>query len=254
MEIREGSGLLSIELLAGRAHTTLLTCSCDRPMSNTSSEDLLSQKEYARRIGADPSWVSKATKHGKLIQGRYDPSSDVVRAPDGSLRGYEEPTEIRPAPRENSTSESSPRAPADAQERSGSASEKSEVASGLGRPAGSRSAGSLPVEKADSELGAATYALSDVFAKSPSVRGTLLRVGGTAGGSVLLWKLSEEDFFAALLGAALGFGVTEYSLQQAPPQQATALLPSTGKQSGLRSSQNRSSQNRSSQNGQAPVR
>jgi len=232
MEIREGPGLLSIGQPASRAHTTLLTCSRDRPMSNTSSEDLLSQKEYASRIGADPSWVSKATKHGKLIQGRYDPSSDVVRAPDGSLRGYEEPTEIRPAPRENSTSESSPRAPADAQARSRSASEKSEVASGLGRPAGNRSAGSLPVEKADSELGAATYALSDVFAKSPSVRGTLLRVGGTAGGSVLLWKLSEEDFFAALLGAALGFGVTEYSLQQAPPQQppqqATALLPSTG--------------------------
>ena len=98
MEIREGPGLLSIGQPASRAHTTLLTCSRDRPMSNTSSEDLLSQKEYARRIGADPSWVSKATKHGKLIQGRYDPSSDVFRAPDGSLRGYEEPTEIRPAP------------------------------------------------------------------------------------------------------------------------------------------------------------
>jgi hypothetical protein len=53
---------------------------------------LLSQEEYAERIGVSPSWVSKATRQGKVVDGEYYPARDAVVDEDESLIGYRDPT------------------------------------------------------------------------------------------------------------------------------------------------------------------
>lgn len=54
--------------------------------------ELLSQEEYAEQVGVSPSWISKATRQGKIVDGEYYPARDAVVDESGDLIGYQDPT------------------------------------------------------------------------------------------------------------------------------------------------------------------
>ena len=63
-------------------------------MPEPASTAELNQKQYADRVGVTPSRISRATKEGGVVQGKYVSAQDaVVRESDGKLLGCQEPVE-----------------------------------------------------------------------------------------------------------------------------------------------------------------
>lgn len=198
--------------------------------------DLLSQEEYAAQVGASPSWVSKATKQGKLIGGEYDPAADAVRAPNGSLRGYKSPTPVGPSVKDRGsqgrTRQNGSNGRGGAQSRSGLGS--ASTTSGHPTSAG----GSTPTDAVRDGLEGAAAALCDAFASNEALRHTVLRLGSTAGGALLIWKLGNEDLWSALLGGATGLAITEHSLRQTAGEEPSLRLPQINDRGNGRLSRN----------------
>jgi hypothetical protein len=223
-------------------------------------DDLLTQEEYAERLDVTPGWISKATRQGNIVDGKYYPARDAVVDSNGTLVGYRKPTkgavpsnsspaspgaqkhlDLSPsgggsgrgggASRNHSASGSAglgqPSAEAQAREngssRSHSASSgqsgRTDVNSRDSRPqqtasteTANRSAGGQGSVPAPVGLDGAAGSLAHAVAQDQgALRGTL-RLGGAAGGAVFLYNLGDGNLLPALLGAAAGFGIVEYSL------------------------------------------
>ena len=216
-------------------------------MSTTRPEPngLLTQREYADRIGVDNSYVSRRTKNGGLIDGTYRPRLDArweKNDPEnGDLLGYTEPT-----PRPNSNGEASPES---AQKAAGVSSTGGDPQSGMGdrgnararenpsaqspstgqSQSGDHSKGGSGLEKALEKAGETAGAQA---AKSPAILRGLLRIGGAALGGILAAELVGRQAGPVLCGIAVGFGLTEYAVrvEQTRPQEPTRQIRQTGLQ------------------------
>jgi hypothetical protein len=213
--------------------------SAHRPKTN----DLLTQREYADRVGVDNSYVSRRTKNGGLIDGTYRPRLDARwennDPEDGDLLGYTEPT-----PRPNSNGEASPES---ARKAAGVSSTGGNPQSSMGdrengRPRKNSSGRSRPtgqiqnggrsregsgLEQALKKAGETAGAQA---ARSPGILRGLLRLGGAALGAILAAELVGRQAGPVLLGTVIGFGVTEYAVraEQTHPQEPTRQIRSTG--------------------------
>ena len=215
-------------------------------------QSLLSQQEYASRIGVSPSWVSKATKEMKVVNGQYYPAQDAVLGSGGTLIGYEDPTTVEVASGSPSAANAAlPGTPSSNGQRSGRRSSSageharteapaSKSGNGDGTPSpngssfrsGAGGGGSAertgtnarenpsssrrtPQQnsKTDENLEEAATALTKALARDPETFHHATKVGTTLGTAGLFWKLGEEDLPSALLGGAIGFGLAEYFLR-----------------------------------------
>lgn len=188
----------------------------------SSRGDLLDQASYAdaisRRIdgSVSRSWVSKATKNGKTVADHFRPDLDAVFEGD-QLVGYRPPQD-RSGGTGNPDSGPTSGNGAGGQERAPRGQSPQRTAAGGAR--------GLPgVDKMAGEVG-------EAINKSPTFRRGALRFGGAAGGFLLVGLLSgdSENLGAAAVGAAIGFGIAEYSIQaesQSPTSPTKKLRPST---------------------------
>lgn len=174
-------------------------------MSSTSREDLLNQAQYAdaisRQIDGSVSrtWVSKATKHGKTVADHFRPDLDAEFDGD-QLIGY------RP-PRDRSGGAGNPdKGPTS--ENGAGRQEQAPRGQSSQRTAAGGTGGLSGVDRMAGEVG-------EAINKSPTFRRGALRFGGAAGGFLLVGLLSgdSENLGAAAVGAAVGFGIAEYSIQ-----------------------------------------
>lgn len=187
-----------------------------------STDDLLTQREYASKIDVTPSYVSKRTKNGRLIDGTWSPSRDAVVDEEGNLLGYTDPT-----PRPGSERGASPES---AQKAAGVSAEGGETRYGMGNrengrprenPSGqnpstgqSESSGqSREGSGLDEALGKAGETAGRQVARSPGALRGLVRLGGAAVGAILAAKLIGRQAGPVLLGTVIGFGVMEYAIR-----------------------------------------
>jgi len=203
-----------------------------------SRANLLSQQDYAKAItrridgSVTGSWISKATKNEKTVADRFRPDLDAVFDGD-QLVGYREPQDrsgSAGSPDGGPTSgngavgqgqRSGGRSP-DGRSGTGSVRENPGVGNEVGQ--GRRSAETDQLagyERAAAGVGRAVE-------QDPAFRRGLTRLGGAAGGAVLTKMLTGESggLWTALTGAAVGFGIVEYSIQSEPAPTPTKRLPS----------------------------
>lgn len=219
--------------------------STNRPETNA----LLTQREYADRIGVDNSYVSRRTKNGGLIDGTYRPRLDARwednDPENGDLLGYTEPT-----PRPNSNGEASPES---ARKAAGVSSTGGDPQSGMGdrengrsrenpsgqrqstsqSPNGGRSEGGSGLEEVLEKAGETAGAQA---AKSPAILRGLLRLGGAALGAILGAELVGRRAGPVLIGTAIGGAITEFAIraEQTRPQEPTRQIRPKGLRRPLR--------------------
>lgn len=238
-----------------------------RRSNSASKDDLLTQREYAEEIGVTPGYVSKRTNSGGMVDETYRPRLDARWEggdPDtGKLLGYTEPTP-RPASDGDPSSEAARKAPGGGSTRpaSGSAGPPSdEPVSGNGSVSGDRSsanrngrgvgeearqpkrparenppAGSLSGQSPQTggeDVGSGLEQVASGFGKALEkdrvYQEAFIRLLGAAGGALLAAGFAEEvsDLGAATVGATLGYGIVEISLQVGPSRPvAPARTPS----------------------------
>lgn len=175
-------------------------------MPSTSRDDLLNQAEYANAISrriegsVGRTWISKATKKEKTVADRFRPHLDAEFTDDKQLVGYRPPQD-RSGGTGNSESGPTSGNGAGGQERAPRGQRPQRTAAGGDR-------GLSGVDKMAGEVGAAIN-------KSPAFRRGALRFGGAAGGFLLVELFSGDSsgLGTAAVGAAVGFGIAEYSIQ-----------------------------------------
>jgi len=217
---------------------TSLTHSCSHAPLSLSRADLLSQQDYAKAItrridgSVTASWISKATKNGKTVASQFRPDLDAVFDGD-QLIGYREPQDQSGSagnPEGGPTSENgaggrgqgSGRPGPDGTPETGSVRENPEVGNEARQGRTSGQTGQLSgYDRAAAGVGRAVE-------QDPAFRRGLTRLGGAAGGAVLTRMLTGESggLWTALTGAAIGFGIVEYSIQAEPTPTPTKRLSS----------------------------
>jgi hypothetical protein len=189
-----------------------------------STDDLLTQREYASEIDVTPGYVSKRTKNGGLIDRTWSPSRDAVVDEEGNLLGYTVPT-----PRHNSDGGASTKS---AQKAAGISSGVEEPRYGMGnRENGRPGRNSLDQSRTPGQNRSGDQSqsrdqsrrvdgLENVFgsvgravAEDRAARNTLFRVIGAVGGAILAAKLVGRRAGPVLAGTAIGAGLVEVSLQ-----------------------------------------
>ncbi|MBB4070633.1 hypothetical protein GGQ18_003249 [Salinibacter ruber] len=198
-----------------------------------SRKNLLSQREYADILSVTPGYVSKrTTDDNRLIEGRFDPFHDA-RFEDGDpengdLLGYTDPTD-------RSTSQgSTSNGQASAEKARKAAGVFSEGSSGSAHGAGTPENGHARENPSGQDPSAvqpqssgtpgrpdgleeALENAGDVAgrqaARNPSILRGLLRLAAPALGAVLSARLLERRPVPVALGAAVGFGIAEYSIR-----------------------------------------
>jgi len=207
------------------------------------TDALLTQREYADRIGVDNSYVSRRTKNGGLIDGTYRPRLDARwennDPENGNLLGYTEPT-----PRPNSNGEASPES---ARKAAGVSSTGGDPQSGMGdrengrargnpsdssRSTGQAQSGGQSQEGSGLEqvLEKAGETAGAQAARSPGILRGLLRLGGAALGAILGAELVGRQAGPVLIGTAIGGAITEYAIraEQTRPQEPTLQIRPSG--------------------------
>lgn len=207
--------------------------------NSPSTDDLLTQRQYASEIDVTPGYVSKRTKNGGLIDGTWSPSRDAVVDEDGNLLGYTVPT-----PRHSSNGGTSPKS---AQKAAGISSGVEEPRNGLGNRENGRAGRDSPDQNqapGQNRSGDQSQSrdrshrvdgLEDVFssvgravAEDRAARNTFFRILGAVGGGILAAKLVGRNAGPVLAGTAIGAGLVEVSLQieharPEPPNRARGL-------------------------------
>jgi hypothetical protein len=214
-------------------------------MPGPTSTAELNQKQYADRVGVTPSRISRATKKGGVVQGKYVPARDAVTDEAGNLLGYQMPVERNVSP-ENASAKSAQKAAGissgEERNRHGIASRENgrarENPSSRNRttgqsPNGGRSEGGSGLEQALEKAGETAGAQA---ARSPGILRGLLRLGGSALGAILAAELVGRQAGPVLIGSVVGFGITEYAVrtEQTRPQEPTLQIPSKGLRRPLR--------------------
>ena len=215
------------------------------PKNRPETDGLLTQREYADQVGVDNSYVSRRTNNGGLIDGTYRPRLDARwengDPENGDLLGYTEPT-----PRPNSNGEATPES---ARKAAGVSSTGGDPQSGMGdrgtararenpsarsrstgqSQSGDHSKGGSGLEEALERAGETAGAQA---AKSPGILRGLLRIGGAALGAILGAELVGRRAGPVLLGAAIGWGITEHAVraEQSRPQEPTRQIRPSGLQ------------------------
>jgi len=203
-----------------------------------SRANLLSQQDYAKAItrridgSVTGSWISKATKNEKTVADRFRPDLDAVFDGD-QLVGYREP-------QDRSGSAANP----DGGSTSGTGTGgRGEGAGGRGSngTSGTGSVRENPGVGSEARQGRrsgetdqlagykrAAAGVGRAVEENPAFRRGLTRFGSAAGGAVLAQMLAGESggLWTALAGAAVGFGIVEYSIQTEPTPKPTKRLPS----------------------------
>jgi len=208
-------------------------------MSGTASTAQLSQKEYANRVGVDPSRISRATNEGGVVRGKYVPARDAVTDETGNLLGYQMPVERDVSPGDVSVESAQKAAGVSSNGSSPSAHgmENGENVQPRENPSGpsrstdpsqssSQTRGS-GLEKALERAG--DVAGREVAKSSGALRGLVL-LGGSAAGAILAAELVGRGAGPVLLGTAIGFAITEYAIQaeETEPQKPTRQIRPTG--------------------------
>lgn len=202
----------------------------------------LTQKQYADRVGVTPSRISRATKDGGVVQGKYVPARDAVaRETDGKLLGYEEPVE-RDVSRGDASATSAQKAAGNGStggrsQRGGGHRKNGQASSGTrsnGRSSDTRqgqpqsggqaqSDGHPQSDGLEKAIDRAGETLGQEAARRPEAFHAVLRLGGAALGAVLGVELVGRGAIPALVGTAIGAGLVEVSLRSSPnrPQEPT---------------------------------
>jgi hypothetical protein len=201
-----------------------------------SRANLLSQQDYAKAItrridgSVTGSWISKATKNEKTVADRFRPDLDAVFDGD-QLVGYREPQD-RSGSAGNPDGGSTSRNGAGGRgQGSGGPGGTSETGRVRENPGGGNEAGRGRASGETDQLSGYDRAAAGVgraVEENPAFRRGLTRLGGAAGGAVLIRMLAEESggLWTTLAGAAFGFGIVEYSIQTEPAPTPTKRLPS----------------------------
>ena len=210
-------------------------------MPGSASVAKLNQKEYADWVGVTPSRISRATKEGGVVQGKYVPAWDVVvRDSDGKLLGYQEPVERDVSP--GDTSSESARKAAGVSSEGSNASKHGMGNRGHGRARGNPSDSSRSTGQAQSggqsqkgsgleeALEKAGETAGAQAARSPGILRGLLRLGGAALGAILGAELVGRQAGPVLIGTAIGGAITEYAIraEQNRPQEPTRQIQPEG--------------------------
>jgi len=209
-------------------------------MSGTASTAQLSQKEYANRVGVDPSRISRATNEGGVVRGKYVPARDAVTDETGNLLGYQMPVERDVSPGDVSVESAQKAAGVSSNGSSPSAHgmENGENVQPRENPSGpsrsTRSSQSSGQSRDGSGLEQALENAGDVagreVARRPGALRGLLRIAGSAAGAILAAELVGRGAGPVLLGTAIGFAITEYAIQaeETEPQKPTRQIRPTG--------------------------
>lgn len=225
----------------------LLAEQIPKPMPDSAPAAKLNQKQYADRVGVTPSRISRATKDGGVVQGRYVPSRDaVVRESDGKLLGYEEPVE-RDVSRGDVSARSAQKAAGNGSrgsrsERGGGHRKNGRASGGTrsnergsntrqGQPQSGGQAQSDRQTKSDRQpqsdgleeaIDRASKSFGQEAARRPEGFHAVLRLGGAALGAVLGAEIGRGAV-PALVGTAIGAGLVEISIRSTParPQEPT---------------------------------
>jgi len=212
-------------------------------------ENLLSQREYADALSVTPGYVSKRTKDdGRRIKDRFDPFLDAQfengDPVNGDLLGYTAPTDRSTSNGATTNGEVSPES---ARKAAGISSNGDSTQHGTRNrengqarenPSGPNSS------TAQSETGAQAQERSGLeealeragetagreAARSPAILRGLLRIGGSALGAILAAELVGRQAGPVLLGAVIGFGITEYAVraEETRPQKPTRQIRPQG--------------------------
>jgi len=214
-------------------------------MPGPTSTAELNQKQYADRVGVTPSRISRATKEGGVVQGKYVPARDAVTDEAGNLLGYQMPVERNVSPG-NASAESAQKAAgiSSGEERSRHRMANRENGRVRGNPSdssrsaeqaqsGGQSQEGSGLEEALEKAGETAGAQA---ARSPGILRGLLRLGGAALGAILAAELVGRQAGPVLVGTVVGFGITEYAVraEQNRPQEPTLQIPSKGLRRPLR--------------------
>ncbi|MCS4044550.1 hypothetical protein GGQ00_003010 [Salinibacter ruber] len=210
-----------------------------------STDDLLTQREYAAKIDVTPSYVSKRTKNGGLIDGTWSPSRDAVVDEAGNLLGYTDPTP-RPGSEGGASQESARKAAGvssngsdDSAHRMGNREndQARENPSGRTQSTGQpQSGGQSQGSGLEEAIERAGETAGRQVAKSPGALRGLVRLGGSAAGAILAAKLVGRGAGPVLLGTAIGFAITEYAIraEETRPQKPTRQIRPKGLRQPLR--------------------
>jgi hypothetical protein len=236
-----------------------------------SRKDLISQREYADILSVTPGYVSKrTTDDNRLIEGRFDPFRDARfengDPENGDLLGYTDPTDRSTSQGSTSNGSTSSGSTSQGSTSNGQASaEKARKAAGVfseGNGGSAHGAGTpengharenpsgrdpSAVQPQSSGKPGRPDGLEEALenagdvagrqaARNPSILRGLLRLAAPALGAVLSARLLGRRPVPVALGAAVGFGIAEYSIRAEETLSAkqTPLVPL--RPTGLRAS------------------